>query len=366
MTMTARKAFMVYFQWFQYFDTLRPDVAYQSIRMLASVAEGGKLESVGDAAADMMLCILSDTVQRDAEKYAETCEKRREAGRKGGLAPRKDSFCGESSLSALVTNPVAPSILPARKPAVAAAETPEKPAAAMPPVFPMCEKPAVPVVKAAEKCSTTSAAVTLPVCPVCEKPVVPIVKASEKQSAAPAIDVPVAEASNPVLSEEVISRITGQITQAVVQSVQCLLQEQAAQQPAAVAEPVDTIEIVPQPPKLRRRRTAPLSPASSALFDRFWSAYPKKTGIEAARKAFARVSPTESLVDKMVDAISWQTHSRQWTADGGRYIPSPANWLKAAHWEDQPMQTDSLHGEAPSYDLDAYERESLFDTVIYP
>ena len=358
MTMTARKAFMVYFQWFQYFDTLRPDVAYQSIRMLASVAEGGKLESVGDAAADMMLCILSDTVQRDAEKYAETCEKRREAGRKGGLAPRKDSFCGESSLSALVTNPVAPSILPARKPAVAAAETPEKPAAATP--------PAVPVAKAAEKRSTTSAAVTLPVCPVCEKPAVSIANAPAKRSTAPAADVPVAEASNPVLSEEVIGRIIGQITQAVVQSVQCLLQEQAAQQTAAVAEPVDTIEIVPQPPKLRRRRTAPLSPASSALFDRFWSAYPKKTGIEAARKAFARVSPTESLVDKMVDAISWQTHSRQWTADGGRYIPSPANWLKAAHWEDQPMQTDSLHGEAPSYDLDAYERESLFDTVIYP
>ena len=331
MTMMARKAFMVYFQWFQYFDTLRPDVAYQSIRMLASVAEGGKLESVGDAAADMMLCILSDTVQRDAEKYAETCEKRREAGRKGGLAPRKDSFCGAPVLS---TPAAKPSLLPARKPAVAAAETPEKPAAATPPVFPMCEKPAVPVVKAAEKQSAVPAAATPP---VYEKPVVPIVKASEKQSAAPAIDVPVAEASNPVLSEEVISRITGQITQAVVQSVQCLLQEQAAQQPAAVTEPVDTIEIVPQPPKLRRRRTAPLSPASSALFDRFWSAYPKKTGIEAARKAFARVSPTESLVDKMVDAISWQTHSRQWTADGGRYIPSPANWLKAAHWEDQPM-----------------------------
>ena len=359
MTMTARKAFMVYFQWFQYFDTLRPDVAYQSIRMLASVAEGGKLESVGDAAADMMLCILSDTVQRDAEKYAETCEKRREAGRKGGLAPRKDSFCGESTLSAPATQP---SILPTRKPAVAAAEAPENRSAVStdttPPVLSVCKTPSAPVAKVAGKSSAASTAATSHVHSVLEKPSVPI--------AAPAADVPAVEASNPVLSEEVISRITGQITQAVVQSVQCLLQKQAAQQPAAVTEPVDTIEIVPQPPKPRRRRTAPLSPASSALFDRFWTAYPKKTGIEAARKAFARVSPTESLVDKMVDAISWQTHSRQWTADGGRYIPSPANWLKAAHWEDQPMQTDSLHGEAPSYDLDAYERESLFDTVIYP
>ena len=68
-------------------------------------------------------------------------------------------------------------------------------------------------------------------------------------------------------------------------------------------------------------------------FDRFWEAYPRKVGKEAARKAFERV---EVPVGVLVDAISVQRKSAQWQKEGGRYIPNPANWLNQRRWEDQP------------------------------
>lgn len=65
--MAERQAFPLYFKWFDYFDNLSPEIAYRTIKMLARVAEGGSLESIGDPAADMLLHILSDAVQRNAD-----------------------------------------------------------------------------------------------------------------------------------------------------------------------------------------------------------------------------------------------------------------------------------------------------------
>lgn len=66
-------------------------------------------------------------------------------------------------------------------------------------------------------------------------------------------------------------------------------------------------------------------------FDRFWQAYPKKVGKQAARKAFHRVkTPVESLLR----AISEQKRSDQWSRDGGRFVPNPATWLNQGRWED--------------------------------
>jgi hypothetical protein len=72
-----------------------------------------------------------------------------------------------------------------------------------------------------------------------------------------------------------------------------------------------------------------------ALFDRFWSAYPKKVSEEAARKAFAKRKPDEALLQKMLQAIEQQKQTRQWQDDDGRYIPNPTRWLNEARWEDE-------------------------------
>ena len=69
-----------------------------------------------------------------------------------------------------------------------------------------------------------------------------------------------------------------------------------------------------------------------AAFVRFWEAYPRKAGKEAARKAFAKVKVDASL---LLHAIQQQRQSEQWTKDGGQYIPNPATWLNQGRWEDK-------------------------------
>lgn len=86
--MAERKAFPFYFEWLNYLDKLPPDVAYCAVEALCSVARGNPLKSVNDPAADMMLSILSGTIQRDAEKYEEACAVHKTVGKKGGRPPK--------------------------------------------------------------------------------------------------------------------------------------------------------------------------------------------------------------------------------------------------------------------------------------
>ena len=72
------------------------------------------------------------------------------------------------------------------------------------------------------------------------------------------------------------------------------------------------------------------------LFDRFWGAYPRKVSKADARKAFAKLNPDGELVEAMLRALDWQKRLPEWTKDGGQFIPSPATWLNARRWEDEP------------------------------
>lgn len=80
---------------------------------------------------------------------------------------------------------------------------------------------------------------------------------------------------------------------------------------------------------------------ADADFEKFWSAYPKKVGKQAAKKAFNRVKvPVETLLT----AIERQKCSAQWSKDGGQYIPNPVTWLNQGRWDDeleQPQETPS-------------------------
>lgn len=67
-------------------------------------------------------------------------------------------------------------------------------------------------------------------------------------------------------------------------------------------------------------------------FDAFWSAYPKKVGKEAARKAFEK---SKQPVNVLIEAIEKQKASEQWTREGGRYIPNPTTWLNQGRWQDE-------------------------------
>jgi hypothetical protein len=81
------------------------------------------------------------------------------------------------------------------------------------------------------------------------------------------------------------------------------------------------------------------------LFDRFWAAYPRRTARADAEKAFAKLDPDESLLERMLAALAWQTPSEEWTKDNRKFVPYPASWLNAARWEDEPPKPAIAPGE---------------------
>jgi hypothetical protein len=70
-------------------------------------------------------------------------------------------------------------------------------------------------------------------------------------------------------------------------------------------------------------------------FERFWKAYPNKTGKGAARKSWQRIRPSEDLLKQMLDALAAQKLSAKWQTEGGRFIPHPSTWLNQERWEDE-------------------------------
>lgn len=98
-------------------------------------------------------------------------------------------------------------------------------------------------------------------------------------------------------------------------------------------------EAPPKPPRSQDQeqdqeqdQDTPLPPEGG--FDTFWSAYPKKVGKDAARKAFEKRNPDAELLSQMLAAIAVQAASEQWRKDEGQFIPNPATWLNQARWED--------------------------------
>lgn len=91
----------------------------------------------------------------------------------------------------------------------------------------------------------------------------------------------------------------------------------------------------------RRYIKPPISPKGEELFERFWSTYPKKVGKDAARRAFAKRKPDESLLADILAALERQKHCTQWQRDNGQYIPNPATWLNQGRWQDGECEPES-------------------------
>ncbi len=88
----------------------------------------------------------------------------------------------------------------------------------------------------------------------------------------------------------------------------------------------------------------PISPKgteTAMLFDRFWSAYPKKKDKQDAMKAWRKLAPDMDLCRKMSAALAQQKTTDEWTRERGRYIPYPASWLNGRRWEDEPDEMPS-------------------------
>ena len=81
----------------------------------------------------------------------------------------------------------------------------------------------------------------------------------------------------------------------------------------------------PSPPKVEKE----------VPFNIFWKRYPKKVGKQAARRAW---KTHKAKLQEVLESLSWQIASEDWTKEGGKYIPNPATYLNQHRWEDEPMQ----------------------------
>lgn len=93
--------------------------------------------------------------------------------------------------------------------------------------------------------------------------------------------------------------------------------------------------VQPTAPKPSSKHQEPPRDDRAELFEVFWLAYPSKVGKDAARKAFHKRKPCESLLSEMLAAIEVQKRSDKWTKDGGQYIPHPTTWLNQGRWMDE-------------------------------
>lgn len=79
-------------------------------------------------------------------------------------------------------------------------------------------------------------------------------------------------------------------------------------------------------------------------FERFWKAYPIKSGKGDARKSWLKIKPSEELTDTMIQAIGRMSHEDKRWLEG--YIPNPSTWLNQSRWEDEPVTNEKQ--SAPS------------------
>jgi len=75
--------------------------------------------------------------------------------------------------------------------------------------------------------------------------------------------------------------------------------------------------------------------SAELLFDEFWKLYPRKESKAAAKKAWKKLNPDQALFNLIANALEYRSQTKEWIAEGGRYIPHPATWLNGRRWEDE-------------------------------
>jgi predicted phage replisome organizer len=82
-------------------------------------------------------------------------------------------------------------------------------------------------------------------------------------------------------------------------------------------------------------------------FDEFWSAYPKKKAKEAARKAWVKLKPDETLGKEIIQAVIESAKTKDWLKENGKYIPYPATYLNGKRWEDERNESNGQNTGNP-------------------
>lgn len=76
-----------------------------------------------------------------------------------------------------------------------------------------------------------------------------------------------------------------------------------------------------------------------AIFDKFWSSYPRKDNKQAAEKSFTRLKPDDDLLNKIQRNIQSRLNSGDWSLDDKKHIPHASTYLNNRRWEDEAVGT---------------------------
>lgn len=109
-------------------------------------------------------------------------------------------------------------------------------------------------------------------------------------------------------------------------------------------------ETVPNNKRDNKKDISPLTPQGETDgFDTFWTAYPKKVGKGAARKAWDRAVRAGAKLDEILLQLESLARSEQWLRESGRFVPNPATWLNQGRWEDPAAQDQAEREEVQDW-----------------
>ena len=101
-------------------------------------------------------------------------------------------------------------------------------------------------------------------------------------------------------------------------------------------------------------RKTKLNKPTTANFNEFWSAYPKKMAKGNAERAWDKIRPD---IQTVLTALSWQTKLEDWTKENGKFVPFPATYLNARRYEDEkPAAKPTAESFIKPKQLSQYDR----------
>lgn len=121
--------------------------------------------------------------------------------------------------------------------------------------------------------------------------------------------------------------------------------------PAGLFEDSETqpLRIGPEPAARGGLGKAALKAIDDSAFDAFWEAYPKKKSKGQALKAWKKTARMRPSLAELLEKLSALRRSREWTKEGGEYVPYPATWLNAHGWDDEVRSGPSAERRPPVF-----------------
>lgn len=104
-------------------------------------------------------------------------------------------------------------------------------------------------------------------------------------------------------------------------------------------------------------KSTPSSPPKTPVeypedFERFYRAFPKKRNKPGAYRAWRKAEKDGVLppVGALLEALEGHKQSREWTKEGGEYIPYPASWINGQRWNDELTPAGTVDGDTSFID----------------